>query len=71
MGAGGGGGGGGMNSLETSLISPSKFQTGLEGSAALIPHSGGGLLVIPGLLFTAEEPSMTDGERTRNTAGIH
>lgn len=42
MGVGGEGGGGGMNSLETSLISPSKFQTELEGSPALIPHSGGG-----------------------------
>lgn len=37
-----GGGGGGMNSLETSLISPSKFQTGLEGGIVLIPYSGVG-----------------------------
>lgn len=54
-GGGGGGGGGGMNSLETSLISPSKFQTGLEGGIALIPPGGVGVGSDPSAIVCCRE----------------
>lgn len=54
-----------MNGLETSLISPSKFQTGLERRLHSVHSSrvgGGGRLLIPGLLFAADKRNDDRGE---------
>lgn len=55
-----------MNGLETSLISPSKFQTGLEGRlhsvhSSRVEGEGGGVL-IPRLLFAADKRNDDRGE---------